>query len=178
MSFSLRAAAAAITALALTALFAAEALAQSSRTIYTHRAWTVQVVALDNGSINCMAQVRSGGRSFSIWAEPEGRMRLQWFNPSWEFGTDTADVVAQIDGRPTWNLRAADLYKNSVLFYLPTSDSGVRFVTEVARGNNIYLYNNRGQLQISFTLAGSMASIRELINCVDGLNSGGRNPFR
>ena len=149
-----------------------------SRTLFQQRAWEVQVVGFDDGSVSCVAQVSRPGETFSVWAGTAGPVKLQFYSTGWDFGTgDTANLVVQIDRRAPWNLTNAELYLQSVLFNLPDNDTGTRFVLEVMRGNTLYLRDNRNRGVRQYTLAGSSASIQALIDCVDGLRRR-PNPFR
>ena len=95
-------------------------------------------------------------------------MQLQFYSTAWEFGEgQTADLGVQIDRRAPWSLTGAELYQNSVLFYLPDTNSGVDFIAEVARGNRLYLRDNDGADVQNYSLAGSSASISALVECGD-----------
>ena len=73
----------------------------------------------------------------------------------------------QIDRRAPWSLTGAELYQNSVLFYLPDSQAGINFITEVARGNRLYLRDDSGSDVQNYSLSGSSASIGALVDCGD-----------
>ncbi len=144
--------------------------AQSSRTVYSARAWRVELVTWANGSRSCEAKVTYPGESFSIWADNNNPVRLQFYSTSWSFGKgDTANLQVQIDRRPIWTLTNAELYLNSILFNLPRGNTGTRFLREVMAGNVLYLRTERGGFVQNYTLSGSNASIQALINCVDRL---------
>jgi hypothetical protein len=149
-----------------------------SRTVFQQRAWEVQVVWFEDGSVFCVAQVSRPGETFSVWASTSGPVKLQFYSTGWDFGTgDTANLVVQIDRRAPWKLTNAELYLQSVLFNLPDNDTGTRFVLEVMRGNTLYLRDSRNRPVRQYTLAGSSASIQALIVCVDALRHRS-NPFR
>ena len=152
---------------------------QSER-VFAHKAWTVDVVMFEDGTLNCMADVTQGsGDSFSVWSDPAGNLRLQFFSPAWDLGEgETADLQVQIDRCGPWELTNADLYLQSVLFDLPGTDAGSRFLSEVMRGNTLFLRNDRGEGVQAHTLAGSSAAIRALVDCVGALGMPEANPFR
>ena len=157
---------------------AGTASAQQSEVLFAHKHWQVEIVGWDDGSVGCVAQVSSPGESFSIWTFPDGAVQLQFYSTAWQFGEgDFADLVVQIDRRTPWTLNGAELYKNSVLFYLPDSCAGVDFIVEVARGNRLYLRAADGSDVQNYSLAGSRASIDALIECGNVITSPG-NPFR
>ncbi|CAN1546827.1 hypothetical protein MCELHM10_02001 [Paracoccaceae bacterium] len=164
-------------AAALIAVTAGMALAQESEVLFAHKHWQVEIVGWDDGSVGCVAEVSAPGESFSIWTFPDGAVQLQFYSTAWSFGEgDTADLEVQIDRRGPWSLTAAELYQNSVLFYLPDSNAGVNFINEVARGNRLYLRDADGSDVQNYSLAGSSASIDALIDCGGVIQSPG-NPF-
>lgn len=153
-------------AAALIATTAGAAAAQQSEILFSHKHWQVEIVGWDDGSVGCVAQVSAPGESFSIWTFPDGSVQLQFYSTAWQFGEGTTgDLEVQIDRRAPWNLTGAELYQNSVLFYLPDSSAGVTFVKEVARGNRLYLRSSDGSDVQNYSLAGSSASIQALIDC-------------
>lgn len=153
------------------------ALAQQSERLYAHKAWTVDGITFDDGSIACLAEVSDPGESFSIWIFPDRSIRLQFYSEDWDFGEgDTADLEVEVDNRSPWTLTAANLLQNSVLFDLPDEDASVNFVVEVARGNTLYLRTAAQEDVRSYSLAGSSASIDALITCGNAITADG-NPF-
>jgi hypothetical protein len=164
-------------AAALIAATAGLAQAQQSEVLFAHKHWQVEIVGWDDGSVGCVAEVSAPGESFSIWTFPDGAVQLQFYSTAWSFGEgDTADLEVQIDRRGPWSLTAAELYQNSVLFYLPDSQAGVNFINEVARGNRLYLRDADGSDVQNYSLAGSSASINALIDCGGVIQAPG-NPF-
>lgn len=163
------------TFLAIAALAAAVAAGSAqaetrSKVVYEFKAWRVLAVAWDDGTFACDAEVSEPGESLSIWADNTNPVKLQFYSTQWDFGSgDTADLEVQIDRRAPWTLNNADLYKNSILFNLPDSKDGTRFLLEVAKGNTLYLRTSGGRNIQSYTLAGSRASINALIDCVKAL---------
>jgi hypothetical protein len=166
-------------AAAVVAATVSAAAAQQSEVLFSHKHWQVEVVGWDDGSVGCVAQVSAPGESFSVWTYPDGAVQLQFYSTAWQFGEgDTANLQVQIDRRAPWNLNNAELYQNSVLFYLPDDSAGVDFIVEVARGNRLYLRSDDGADVQNYSLAGSRASIDALIECgnvIGRANPG--NPF-
>lgn len=159
--------------------FGGGAEAQESEVLFSHKHWQVSVVGWDDGSIGCVAEVTAPGESFSIWTFPDGAVQLQFYSSAWSFGEgQTADLGVQIDRRAPWSLTGAELYQNSVLFYLPGDQAGTNFISEVARGNRLYLRDDDGSDVQNYSLAGSSASIGALIECGDVItNRTPGNPF-
>lgn len=150
-----------------------------SEVLFSHKHWQVELVAWDDGVLGCVAQVSAPGESFSIWTFQDESVQLQFYSTAWNFGEgDTADLVVQVDGKPTWNLTDAELYQNSVLFNLPDSDAGVEFIVEIAKGNRLFLRNDTGADVQDYSLAGSRASIDALIECGNVITQKTpKNPF-
>jgi hypothetical protein len=160
------------------AVLGSAAWADRTDTIFEYKSWRVQGVSFDDGTYACLAEVSDPGDSFTIWILQDSSIRLQFYSEDWDFGEgDTADLEVEIDRRSPWSLTAADLYKQSVLFNLPASDSSSRFVLEVARGNRLHLRSSDGTPVQSYSLAGSSASISKLIDCADAITTDS-NPFK
>jgi len=170
-------------AIALAALLAAPAMAQNyeSQVLERNKAWVVEMVAWNDGSLGCVGTVSAPGESFSLWTFQDGSVQLQFYSSQWNFGDtgDTADLQVQIDRRSPWNLTGANLRMNSVLFTLPDSDAGIEFLLEVAKGNRLYLRSADGGDVQNYSLAGSKASIQTLIDCGDQITKQTpSNPFK
>ena len=167
-------AAAAVLAMAL------PAAAQQSEVLFQHKHWRVELVAWDDGVLGCQATVGTDTESFSIWTFQVSTVQLQFYSKAWDFGEgDSADLQLQIDRKPQWNLTNAELYRNSVLFTLPDSDSGVEFIVEVAKGNRLFLRTADGGAVQDYSLSGSKASIDALIECGNVITQQpkSKNPF-
>lgn len=156
----------------------AKAEPQSER-LFTHKNWMVEIVAFDDGSIACVAQVTDGDDTFSVWADPWNPVKLQFYSSGWDFSDGgSADLAVQVDRREAWSLTDAELFQNSVLFNLPEGDGSTRFLMEVVEGQALHLGNASGDHVQSYSLAGSSASIQALIACVDALGEDDDgNPF-
>lgn len=151
-----------------------------SEVVFSHKHWTVEAVAFDDGTFGCVAQVSAPGDSFSLWVLQDQTVKLQFYSDDWEFEESTADLQLKIDRRSPWTLNAADLYQNSVLFTLPNDDSGTNFVTEIARGTRLYLMDSDGNGVKDYSLSGSSQSIQALAECGDVLekqSGSSKNPF-
>jgi hypothetical protein len=141
-----------------------------STSLYKYKHWEVEAVQYDDGSLACLAEVDAQTDSFTLWVSPDQSVRLQFYSTSWEFGEgDTANLQVEIDRRGAWTLTNAELYKNSILFDLPDSDQGVRFLTEVAQGRTAHLKTESGEGVMDYSLSGSHASINALIECADAI---------
>lgn len=149
----------------------------TSETLFKHKNWEVEGITYEDGSVACLAEVDAQTESFTVWLSAEQDVRLQFYSTAWDFGEgDTANLEVQIGNRTPWTLTEAELYKNSVLFNLPNSDEGVRFLVEVAQGSRLYLRAEDGSSVQDYSLSGSQASINALIECGDAIKSK-TNPF-
>lgn len=153
------------------------ATAQDTEVLYRYKAWMVEGITFDDGSVACLAEVAESGESFSIWVFPDKTIRLQFYSEQWDFGeSDSADLEVEIDRRSPWTLTNANLTQNSVLFDLPDEDASIDFVMEVARGSTLHLRTDQGERVQDYSLAGSSSSIQRLIDCGNAI-SGDSNPF-
>lgn len=153
-------------AAALLAAWAGVANAQQVDVLFSHKHWQVAGVTWEDGSIGCQAEVSAPGESFAIWTLQDGTVSLQFFSTQWSFTDgDTADLQVQIDRRAPWTLTGARLSQNSVYFPIPGTDDGANFISEVARGNRLYLRDSDGTDVKDYSLAGSSASITALLEC-------------
>ena len=149
-----------------TGLLAEPALADRTDVLYSYKHWQVEGISYDDGTYACLAEVAEPGESFAIWIFPDQTVRLQFYSQDWEFGdSDTADLEVEIDRRSPWSLTGANLTQSSVLFDLPEGDASVNFVIEVADGRTLHLRSSDGTPVKDYSLAGSAASISNLIDC-------------
>ena len=151
----------------------------SSVTLFQHKNWEVEQVTFDDGTTACLAQVDATTDSFTVWVYQDATFKLQFYSQEWDFGDpgSTADLQLRVDRRGPWNLTQAELYKSSVLFTLPDSDTGVRFLVEVAAGRDLLLATADGEGVKSYSLAGSSASMRAMLDCGNAITGNSSNPF-
>ncbi len=142
-----------------------------SEVLFKRKAWEVSVVAFDDGTFACAAEVGTGDSNFLIWADVSENASLQFYNSNWRFENSTADIVLRIDGRPKWTLNEATLSENSVFFDLKDEDASYKFLREIMQGNVLNLFSSGGTRIERYSLAGSHASILALSDCVDALKS-------
>lgn len=156
---------------------AGPALADKTDVLYQHKSWMVEGVTFDDGSYACLAEVQYPTNSFSIWAFPDKSVELQFYQDDWAFTDgDTADLEVEVDHRSPWQMTGANLTGHSVLFTLPDNDQSGDFIVEVARGNILHLRSAQGEEVQNYTLSGSSASIKVLVECMNSI-SGDSNPF-
>jgi hypothetical protein len=163
--------------LALALASASPVWADKVDVLYQHKSWMVEGVTFDDGSYACLAEVTDPGESFSIWAFQDESVELQFYSEDWDFADgDTADMEVEIDRRSPWSMTGANLTGHSVLFTLPNNDQSGDFIVEVAKGNTLHLRSADGEGVRDYTLAGSSASIKVLVDCMNSI-SGDTNPF-
>ncbi len=166
-------------ALSFGAASVANAEIVESEVLFSHKSWEVSIVAFDDGSYACAAEVGSRGSNFLIWADATSNASLQFYNSDWAFEESSADVILKVDGRPNWTLNDASLNESSLYFELADEDASYKFLGEIMRGNVLNLHSSNGTRIERYSLAGSHASILALSDCVDALKSldDDDNPF-
>jgi hypothetical protein len=153
-------------AAALLTVVSGAADAQQVEVLFSHKHWKVSGVAWDDGTMGCVAEVSAPGESFSIWTLQDGSVSLQFYSTAWSFAEgETADLQVQIDRRAPWTLNSANLAENSVYFDIPGSEDGINFISEIQRGNRLYLRSADGSDVQNYSLSGSSASINALLEC-------------
>ena len=161
----------------LAGLAAAPALAERTDLLFQIRSWVVEGVTSDDNSYACLAKVQLLGDSFSIRPFPDNSVRLQFYSDQWEFGEgDSANLQVQIDRLTPRTFSDATLLQNSVFVDLLDLTDSAAFVNEVARGSVLYLRTAQGNDVRTYSLAGSSAAIKYLVNC-DKAVIPDRNPF-
>lgn len=146
-----------------------------SKLLSTYGAWTVKAVKYDDGTRSCVADIDNSPKSFAIYAFVDAKitLRIQFYDNTWDFGEGTGtNMTVTIDSLGPWNLTNVELYKQSALFYLPDEGSSSSFLSDVKRGNVLYMNSENGKLAAQYSLTGSAASIGALMDCASALKSG------
>lgn len=153
------------------------ACADQTDILYQHKSWMVEGVTFDDGTYACLAEVTDPGESFSIWAFQDESVEVQFYSEDWDFGdSDTADMEVEVDHKSPWSMTGANLTGHSVLFTLPNNNQSGDFIIEIARGSTLHLRTATGDAVRDYTLSGSSASIKALVDCMNSI-SGDKNPF-
>lgn len=161
----------------LAGLTAAPAWAERTDLLFQFRNWVVEGVTSDEDSYSCQAKVSVPGNSFSIRPFPDKSVRLQFYSEEWEFGEgDVANLQVQIDRHSLRTFSGATLLQNSVFIDLLDLKESEAFVNEVARGSALFLRTAEGTDVRTYSLSGSAATIKYLVNC-DKAIIPDRNPF-
>ena len=161
----------------LAGLAAAPAQAERTDLLFQFRGWVVEGVTSDDNSYSCLAKVSVLANSFSIRRLPDTSIRLQFQSEEWEFGEgDSANLEVQIDRLAPWNFSGATLLQNSVFVDMLDLTDAEALVSEVARGSVLFLRTAEGTDVRTYSLSGSSAAIKYLVNC-DKAVIPDRNPF-
>jgi hypothetical protein len=151
------------------ALLAVPASAEPKvETLFSKVNWTTERVTFDDGDVGCVAEVKNqnGTEVMSFWRFKD-TYRLQFYSKTWNFGeSGTSDVNLKVDDLKSWDLKNSDLYKNSVLFDLPTGkENGARFVAELRGGKFIVLQGAGAVGYRNYSLLGADEAIKHLESC-------------
>lgn len=151
---------------ALFSLLASNVDAGQSRTLFQHKNWKVRIEANSDATAICVASVEPTANSWFALRADGTALQLEFYSSNWNLGYTTGDVVARIDQHAGWNLYSANFNGQLVDFTLPRGDGSKSFLLEIAKGNFIYLNQRTGGSMGQWSLAGSMASIVKLNECI------------
>lgn len=161
----------------LAGLAAAPAQAERTDLLFQFRGWVVEGITSDDDSYSCLAKVSALGNSFSIKRLADTSVRLQFYSEEWEFGEgDSANLQVQIDRLPLRTFSGATLLQNSVFVDMLDLTDAEALVSEVARGSVLFLRTAEGTDVRTYSLSGSAAAIKYLVNCDQAIIPD-RNPF-
>lgn len=133
--------------------------------LFRHKAWSVEIThdQLDN-DFWCNAETRNrNGQYFSITAYDNGNIGLFIFDERWALRKRDIEFRIDVD-YSRWNVRG-QASNSSVSTFLSNPDSSIKFLTELAEGSAISIYNAADQRLASYSLSGSSASLRKLMEC-------------
>ena len=140
----------------------------SYNTLYTRGYWNLDLNNNSDGSQACESRtVNSNDYVFSIFTLSYGDYVIQFEHKDWNFGNDelTQEFVVEIDGRGPWNISGNKWSNRIRTVVTPPSDGLSRFFTEVARGNTLYLRNDRGNEIARFSLRGTSRTLGQHRDC-------------
>lgn len=157
----------------LVAFIAQAAYADSHSTDYFHyKDWAVRAVTWDDGTSSCVAENTMYPDSFSIWKYKDHSVHLQFYSPDWDFGTKDSygTIGIQVDDQKGWSASNADFYKNSVLVDINDTKAVTEFLAQVSAGKTLYLLDDKGKEQDSYSLLGAREAIDVLDDCLATLH--------
>ncbi len=151
-------------------------------TLYSRGYWRLDLNAHPDGTQSCESRtVNSDGYVFNMFTLSTGDYIIQFENDGWDFGLDeiNQDFVVEIDRRGPWNISGTK-WNNKIRTVVTPPNNGLsRFLNEVARGNTLYLRNDRGSEIARFSLRGTAATLGQHRACERRIFSGFRShdPF-
>lgn len=137
-------------------------------TLYSRGYWRLDLNNHTDGTQSCESRtVNNDSYVFNIFTLSDGDYVIQFENDSWDFGLEVLnqDFVMEIDRRGPWNISGTKSGKRIRTIVTPPSDSLSRFFNEVARGNTLYLRNDRGNEITRFSLRGTSATLNQHRSC-------------
>lgn len=151
-------------------------------TIYQRGNWVLDINNYSDGSIACESRTtNSSDYWFKMLTISTGEYVIQFENEQWDFGDQDQSqaFVVEIDRRGPWNIPGFKQGKAIFVKVTPPSDGLSRFFTEVARGNTLYLRNDRGNEIARFSLSGTSATLNQHRECERRIFNGFRSndPF-
>lgn len=151
-------------------------------TLYSRGYWRLDLNSHPDGSLSCESRtVNSNGYVFNIFTLSTGDYVIQFENEGWDFGPDEVDqdFVVEIDRRGPWNISGTKAHNKIRTIVTPPNNGLSRFFNEVARGNTLYLRNDRGVEITRFSLRGTSATLNQHRACERRIFSGFRSndPF-
>lgn len=151
-------------------------------TLYSRGYWRLDLNQHPDGSTSCESRTVNGSDYvFNMFTLSTGDYVIQFENEGWDFGTDELgqDFVVEIDRRGPWNISGTK-WSNKIRSVVTPPNNGLsRFFNEVARGNTLYLRNDRGVEIARFSLRGTSATLSQHRACERRIFSGFRSndPF-
>ncbi len=151
-------------------------------TLYSRGYWRLDLNQHADGSQSCESRtVNSDNYVFNMFTLSSGDYVIQFENEGWDFGTEELDqaFVVEIDRRGPWNIDGTKWANKIRTVVSPPSNGLSRFFNEVARGNTLYLRNDRGNEIARFSLRGTSATLTQHRACERRIFSGFRSsdPF-
>lgn len=133
--------------------------------LFRHKAWSVEIThdQLDD-DFWCNAETKNrNGQYFSITAYDNGNLGLFIFDNRWALRKRDIEFRIDVD-YSRWNVRGK-AEDNYVSTFLDNPETSIKFMTELAEGSAVSVYNSDGQRLASYSLSGSSASLRKLMEC-------------
>lgn len=133
--------------------------------LFRHKAWSVSITH-DQLEDTFWCDAKTSNRRnqlFSITAFESGGLGLFVFDNRWSLRKRALQFRIDVDySRWIVNGNAED---TGVSTFLSNPESSVKFLTEVAEGSAIAVYNSDNRKIATFSLSGSSASLRKLMEC-------------
>jgi len=151
-------------------------------TIYQRGYWVLDINKYSDGTIACESRTtNSDDYWFKMLTINTGDYVIQFENNGWAFGEQqlNQEFVVEIDRHGPWTIPGFKQGKAIFVKVTPPSSGLSRFFNEVARGNTLYLRNDRGIEIARFSLRGTSATLSQHRACERRIFSGFRSndPF-
>ncbi|MBL1438004.1 MAG: hypothetical protein COB08_017615 [Rhodobacteraceae bacterium] len=151
-------------------------------TLYSRGYWRLDLNQHSDGSRSCESRTVNGSDYvFNMFTLSTGDYVIQFENEGWGFGTEelNQEFVVEIDRRGAWNIDGTKWSNKIRTIVTPPNNGLSRFFNEVARGNTLYLRNDRGIEIARFSLRGTSATLNQHRACERRIFSGFRSndPF-
>jgi len=150
-------------------------------TIYQRGYWTLDINNYSDGTIACESRTTNDDYWFKMLTINTGDYVIQFENEGWDFGEQelSQPFIVEIDRRGPWDIPGFKQGKAIFVKVTPPNNGLSRFFNEVARGNTLYLRNDRGVEIARFSLRGTSATLNQHRACENRIFSGFRSndPF-
>lgn len=143
-------------------------------TLYSRGYWRLDLNDNTDGSQACESRTVNNSYVFSMFTLSYGDYVIQFEHENWDFGTEelNQEFVVEIDRRGPWNISGTKWNNKIRTVVTPPSDGLSRFFNEVARGNTLYLRNDRGNEIARFSLSGTSATLSQHRACEQRIFNG------
>jgi len=162
-------------ALALLLPLQAQAERYEAQTLLRQGRWIVELTHdTQDGNLWCNAQTNNDdGQVFSVVAYDSGSLALLIMDNDWSLENRSVRFIVDVD-RSRWTIdgTADDI---GVSVFLTDPDNAVKFMEDLAAGNNVTVYNDNLRRLAAFSLWGSRAALTELMTCWGEIETS--NPF-
>ncbi|GHF05027.1 hypothetical protein GCM10016455_27890 [Aliiroseovarius zhejiangensis] len=133
--------------------------------LFNHKAWSVELThdQLDD-DFWCNAETTNrAGQVFSITAYDNGNLGLFIFDRRWDINPRDIEFRIDID-YSRWNV-SGQAQESYVSTFLGDPENSIKFLTELAEGSAVAVFNSDGRRLAVHSLSGSSASLRKLLEC-------------
>ena len=141
----------------------------SDVSIYNAGAWDVALITYDDGITACLATVSNARAQFNLWALSDNTVFLAINSPGLGEMAKTTPLYVKIDRRSEWLLTDIVAEGDDVSTDLPDSADSGYLIRELAVGRTLFITNNLGGVEETFSLSGSSRSIEVLSQCMKGI---------
>lgn len=160
----------------LSSLTSVSAERYETHKLFSHKSWTVELThdQLDD-EFWCAAQTTNKrGQLFSLTAFDSGNLALFVFDSRWKMRPRDIQYRIDID-YSRWEI-TGQAKDQAVSTLLNDPEKSIKFLTEISEGRAVAMYNVDGRKLAVFSLQGSSAALRKLIECANRISNS--DPFQ